>query len=52
MCGQCYDEPSHMKSEINGLKMLIRQKSVSAHSIHCFAHQLQLTLVVFKNAFK
>ena len=27
------------------LKMLIRQESRSAHSIHCFAHQLQLTLV-------
>ncbi|KAG5580012.1 hypothetical protein H5410_050639 [Solanum commersonii] len=34
-----------MQGEINGLKMLIRQESRSTHSIHCFAHQLQLTLV-------
>lgn len=27
--------------------MLIRQESRSTHSIHCFAHQLQLTLVGF-----
>ncbi|KAG5573226.1 hypothetical protein H5410_062992 [Solanum commersonii] len=32
-------------SEIDGLKMLIRRESKSVHSIHCFAHQLQLTLV-------
>ncbi|XP_060182480.1 uncharacterized protein LOC132612175 [Lycium barbarum] len=43
--GQCYDGASNMQGEINGLKMLIRQESRSAHSIHCFAHQLQLTLV-------
>ncbi|KAK4720878.1 hypothetical protein R3W88_011111 [Solanum pinnatisectum] len=34
-----------MQGEINGLKILIRRESKSAHSIHCFAHQLQLTLV-------
>ncbi|XP_060210802.1 uncharacterized protein LOC132637783 [Lycium barbarum] len=43
--GQCYDGASNMQGEFNGLKMLIRQESRSAHSIHCFAHQLQLTLV-------
>ncbi|KAK4733482.1 hypothetical protein R3W88_007743 [Solanum pinnatisectum] len=43
--GQCYDGASNMQGEINGLKMLIRRESKSAHSIHCFAHQLQLTLV-------
>nr|XP_016452938.1 PREDICTED: zinc finger MYM-type protein 1-like [Nicotiana tabacum] len=43
--GQCYDGASNMQGELNGLKMLIRQESRSAHSIHCFAHQLQLTLV-------
>lgn len=43
--GQCYDGASNMQGEINGLKMLIRQESRSAHSIHYFAHQLQLTLV-------
>ncbi|XP_060182116.1 uncharacterized protein LOC132611755 [Lycium barbarum] len=30
---------------INGLKILIRQESQSAHSMHCFSHQLQLNLV-------
>ncbi|KAG5575885.1 hypothetical protein H5410_056019 [Solanum commersonii] len=34
-----------MQGEVNGLKMLIRQESRSAQSRHCFAHQLQLTLV-------
>ncbi|KAK4716655.1 hypothetical protein R3W88_014993 [Solanum pinnatisectum] len=43
--GQCYDGASNMQGEINGLKMLIRRESKSAHSIHYFAHQLQLTLV-------
>ncbi|KAK4722628.1 hypothetical protein R3W88_012861 [Solanum pinnatisectum] len=31
--------------EINGLKTLIMKDSPSAYYIHCFAHQLQLTLV-------
>nr|XP_009800386.1 PREDICTED: zinc finger MYM-type protein 1-like [Nicotiana sylvestris] len=43
--GQCYDGASNMQGEINGLKMSIKRESRSAHSIHCFAHQLQLTLV-------
>ncbi|CAN1244621.1 Zinc finger MYM-type protein 1 [Linum perenne] len=34
-----------MKGEINGLKTLILSKTPSAYYIHCFAHQLQLTLV-------
>ncbi|XP_059310541.1 uncharacterized protein LOC132061873 [Lycium ferocissimum] len=43
--GQCYDGASNMQGRINGLKMLIRQESRSAHSVHCFAHQLQLRFV-------
>ncbi|XP_060211668.1 uncharacterized protein LOC132639217 [Lycium barbarum] len=43
--GKCYDGASNMQGRINGLKMLIRQESRSAHSVHCFAHQLQLSLV-------
>ncbi|XP_016581897.2 uncharacterized protein LOC107879363 [Capsicum annuum] len=43
--GQCYDGASNMQSELGGLKILIKQESRSAHSVHCFAHQLQLTLV-------
>ncbi|CAN1214979.1 Zinc finger MYM-type protein 1 [Linum perenne] len=39
-----------MKGEINGLKSLILAENPSAHYVHCFAHQLQLTLVaVAKN---
>ncbi|XP_060181986.1 uncharacterized protein LOC132611595 [Lycium barbarum] len=34
-----------MQGDIIGLKMWIKKESRSAHSIHCFAHQLQLTLV-------
>ena len=35
-----------MKGEINGLKTLIMKDSTLAYYIHCFAHQLHLTLVV------
>ncbi|XP_015168392.1 zinc finger MYM-type protein 1-like [Solanum tuberosum] len=43
--GQCYDGASNMQGLLSGLKVLIQQESKSAHAIHCFAHQLQLTLV-------
>ncbi|XP_019071477.1 uncharacterized protein [Solanum lycopersicum] len=50
---QCYDGASNMQGDINGLKMLIKKESKSAHSIHCFAHQLQLNLVtVSKKCFQ
>ncbi|XP_060169943.1 uncharacterized protein LOC132600652 isoform X2 [Lycium barbarum] len=44
--GQCYDVESDTHDNIKGLKMLIRQENRSAHSLHCFAHQLQHTLVM------
>lgn len=48
--GQGYDGASNMQGYLNGLKTLVMQDSKAAHSIHCFAHQLQLTLVaVSKN---
>ncbi|XP_019260376.1 PREDICTED: zinc finger MYM-type protein 1-like [Nicotiana attenuata] len=48
--GQGYDGASNMQGEINGLKTLILKDNPSAYCIHCFAHQLQLTLVaVAKN---
>nr|XP_009797198.1 PREDICTED: zinc finger MYM-type protein 1-like [Nicotiana sylvestris] len=43
--GQGYDGASNMQGEINGLKTLILKDNPSAYCIHCFAHQLQLTLV-------
>ncbi|XP_070010412.1 uncharacterized protein [Nicotiana sylvestris] len=43
--GQYYDGANNMQGELIGLKMLIKQESRSAHSIHCFAHQLQLSLL-------
>ncbi|XP_057780184.1 uncharacterized protein LOC130998794 [Salvia miltiorrhiza] len=43
--GQGYDGASNMKGEKNGLKTLIMQDTPSAYYVHCFAHQLQLTLV-------
>ncbi|KAK4734531.1 hypothetical protein R3W88_008792 [Solanum pinnatisectum] len=43
--GQGYDGASNMNGEINGLKTLIMKDCPSAYYIHCFAHQLQLTLV-------
>ncbi|XP_009789632.1 uncharacterized protein [Nicotiana sylvestris] len=43
--GQGYDGASNMQGKMNGLKALILQETPSAYSVHCFAHQLQLTLV-------
>ncbi|XP_075086338.1 uncharacterized protein LOC142169041 [Nicotiana tabacum] len=43
--GQGYDGASNMQGEINGLKTLIVNDTPSTYCIHCFAHQLQLTLV-------
>nr|XP_009796683.1 PREDICTED: zinc finger MYM-type protein 1-like [Nicotiana sylvestris] len=43
--GQGYDGASNMRGEISGLKTLIMKDNSSAYYIHCFAHQLQLTLV-------
>ncbi|XP_070031551.1 uncharacterized protein [Nicotiana tomentosiformis] len=42
---QGYDRASNMQGEINGLKTLILKDNPSAYFIHCFAHQLQSTLV-------
>lgn len=44
--GQGYDGASNMKGNANGPKKLIMDESPSAYYVHCFAHQLQLTLVV------
>ena len=44
--GQGYDGASNMKGAVNGLKELIMDVSPSAYYVHCFAYQLQLTLVV------
>jgi hypothetical protein len=42
--GQGYDGVSNMKGHIGGLKKLIMDESPSAYYVHCFTHQLQLTL--------
>ncbi|XP_042056350.1 zinc finger MYM-type protein 1-like [Salvia splendens] len=42
---QGYDGASNIKGEIHGLKTLIMEDTPSAYYVHCFAHQLQLTLV-------
>ena len=44
--GQGYDGASNMKGDINGLNTLILKENKLAFYVHCFAHQLQLTLVV------
>jgi hypothetical protein len=48
ICGQGYDGASNMRGDIKGLKTLIMQESPSASYIYCFAHILQLVLVVAK----
>ncbi|XP_075645820.1 uncharacterized protein LOC142616986 [Castanea sativa] len=44
--GQGYNWASNMQGELNGLKTLILKDNPSAYYVHCFAHQLRLTLVV------
>jgi hypothetical protein len=47
---QGYDGVSNMRGELNGLKTLILNDNSVVYYVHCFAHQLQLTLVaVAKN---
>ncbi|XP_048502700.1 uncharacterized protein LOC125498518 [Beta vulgaris subsp. vulgaris] len=43
--GQGYDGASNMCGEFGGLKSLILKENKSAHYVHYFAHQLQVTLV-------
>ncbi|XP_038715968.1 zinc finger MYM-type protein 1-like [Tripterygium wilfordii] len=45
LIGQGYDGASNMQGEFRGLKALILNENPCAFYIHCFAHQLQLTLV-------
>ena len=48
--GLGYDGASNMQGDTNGLKTLIFKESKSAFYVHCFVHQLQLTLIaVAKN---
>ncbi|KAL4602959.1 hypothetical protein ACB092_10G090700 [Castanea dentata] len=48
--GQGYDRASNMQGNINGLKTLNLKENKSAFYVHCFAHQLQLTIIaVAKN---
>jgi hypothetical protein len=35
-----------MQGQFNGLKTLVMKENECAYYVHCFAHQLQLTLVV------
>jgi hypothetical protein len=35
-----------MRGDIKGLKTMIMEEPPSAYYIHCFAHQLQLVLIV------
>lgn len=44
--GQGYDGASNMQREFSGLKTIILRENECAYYIHCFAHQLQLALVV------
>nr|XP_029149630.1 zinc finger MYM-type protein 1-like [Arachis hypogaea] len=44
--GQGYDGATNMQEEFNGLKSLILKENACAFYVHCFAHQLQLALVV------
>ena len=37
---------SNMQGDINDLKTLILKENKSVFYVHCFPHQLQLTLVV------
>ncbi|XP_057779600.1 uncharacterized protein LOC130998185 [Salvia miltiorrhiza] len=41
-----YDGASNMRGEFSGLKTLILKRNPNAYYVNCFAHQLQLTIVV------
>ncbi|KAK1621256.1 hypothetical protein QYE76_026773 [Lolium multiflorum] len=43
--GQGYDGASNMRGEWNGLQQKFKQECPYAYYVHCFAHQLQLSLV-------
>ena len=43
--GQGYDGASNMQGDINGLKTLILKDNKLAFYVHCFFHQLQLTII-------
>ena len=45
LCEQGYDGAINMQGQFNGLKTLIMKENECAYYVHCFAHQLQLTLV-------
>ncbi|XP_016199774.1 zinc finger MYM-type protein 1-like [Arachis ipaensis] len=44
--GQGYDGAGNMQGEFNGLKTFILKENSYAFYVHCFAHQLQLALVM------
>ena len=44
--GQGYDGASNIRGEFNGLQKQIRDENPHAFYVHCFAHQLQLVIVV------
>ena len=44
--GQENDGASNLRDQFNRLKALILNENLSAYYVHCFAHQLQLALVI------
>ena len=46
MRGQQYDGVINMRGVLNGLQTLFIKDFLYANYVHCFAHQLQLALVV------
>ena len=44
--GQGYHGASNLRGELNGLKKLVLDVNPYAFYVHCFAHQLQLVVVV------
>jgi hypothetical protein len=50
--GQGYDGASNMRGEFNGLQKLIRDENPNDFYVHCFAHQLQLTVVALSRCCK
>ena len=46
ICGQGYNGTSNMREEWNWLQALFLSHCPDAYYVHCFAHRLQLALVV------
>lgn len=44
LIAQCYDGAAVMSGHLNGVQKIIKSKYNNAHYIHCYAHQINLSI--------